>query len=138
MLAPSDPWDPNTWQPTDHEFRIYGDDQAQTWAVVDEIDYHWAIQWRWNWKRSPCGKMYLRRAVGENANGQRLRTYTLYLHVEILKRTGVQPPSPLHTIADHRDSNSHNNRRNNLRWLTPKQNGRNRFGRHATDLFERD
>jgi hypothetical protein len=127
MLMRSDPFDPNTWQPTDHEFRIYGDDNAQTWAVVDENDYHWAVQWRWCWKRSPCGKRYLRRAVGENSNGLRLRTFTLYLHVEIMKRTS-KPPTGDHKLVDHRNGNSHDNRRRNLRWATYSMNSKNLFG----------
>ena len=131
-----DPFNPNTWIISDHEFRVYGDDNAQTWAIVDEIDYQWAVQWRWHWKKSPCGKLYLRRTGSEWNNGIRLCTFTLYLHVEIHKRTGIEPTSPLHNLVDHRDSDSHNCRRNNLRWLTKEQNGRNRFGRHAHELFE--
>jgi hypothetical protein len=132
----TDPFDPNTWTHSTHEFRIYGDDNAQTWAVVSEEDYQWAIQWRWNWKPSRGGKLYLRRAVGENANGLRLRTFTLYLHVEIVKRTGIEPVTPDHKIVDHRDGNSRNNTRGNLRWATYSMNSRNLFGQYAHDLIE--
>jgi HNH endonuclease len=135
-LSLSDPFDPNTWAPSTHEFRIYGDNNAQTWAIVDEEDYHYFAQWRWNWKRSPRGKLYLRRAVGENANGLRLRTFTLYLHVEIQKRTGRLPPTKSHTLVDHRNGNSTDNRRCNLRWVTPSMNNKNLFGQYAGDLIE--
>lgn len=136
MLAPNDPFDPNTWQLSDHEFRIYGDNNAQTWCVLDEEDYLWACHWRWCWKKSQCGSMYLRRAVGENANGLRLRTYTLYLHVEIAQRAGLPRLTPHHKIVDHRDGNSTNNRRGNLRWVTPTMNCFNMYGRRSADLIE--
>lgn len=117
--------------PTQHDHRIYGNDHGSVWASVSEEDYQWAIKWRWCPKRSPCGKLYLRRAVGENANNQRLRTYTLYLHVEILKRKGDEPASEHHNLVDHLDGDSLNCRRDNLRWATRVQNNRNRFGSAA-------
>jgi hypothetical protein len=132
-------WDPSTWVFPEHEFRIYADDRAQIYAVVDEADYHWAIQWRWSWKpsrRFGDTKFYLRRAVGENQSGFRLRTYTLYLHIEIQKRTGVLPPSPAHKLVDHRNGLSLNCRRENLRWATHSMNSLNRFGSHPHDLVE--
>lgn len=135
--------DPNTWAdwPT-HEFRIYGDDRAQTWCIVDEVDYHWAIRWRWNMnrkksRRNPLKiKTYLRRAISINAFGKRLGTDTVYLHIEIMKRTGIKPPSPAHVIVDHRDGNTMNCLRSNLRWATHSMNSRNLFGQMPYDLEE--
>lgn len=122
-----DPFDPNTWPTELPERRIYGNDwDATFYAVVSEEDYPWAIQWRWNAKRSPCGKLYLRRAVGENADGQRLRTFTAYLHVEVMKRQAPQPT--LKHVADHWNGDSLDCRRDNLRWATKRENNRNRFG----------
>lgn len=111
----------------DHEHRIYGDDRASMWAVVDELDYWYFSRWRWcprQWKN----KIHLRRAVGESSNGQRLRTYSLYLHVEIMKRTGIAPASNLHCLVDHKNGDSLDCRRSNLRWATRTENNRNRFG----------
>lgn len=138
VLIFDDMWDPNTWTVPDHEFRIYGDVNASWWCIVDEEDYHWAVKYCWTKHvslNSPW-KWYLRRAVGVNRNGMRLNTYTLYLHIEIMKRTGILPPSPAHILVDHRDSNSFNCRRSNLRWATPGMNARNRFGRYPHDLIE--
>lgn len=137
-----DMWDPRTWGSCSHEHRIYGDDRAQTWAIVDEEDYQWALQWCWclNIKKSRGNplktKAYMRRAVGENANGQRLRTYTVYLHLEILKRSGAIPPSDQHIIGDHRNGHSLDCRRSNLRWATHSMNSRNVHGRYAKDLVD--
>lgn len=123
--------DPNTWDLSLLERRIYGDDNAQVYAIVDEEDYWHFTKYKWTTKRSrggPEGKFYLRRAVGENANGMRLKTFTLYLHVEIMKRKDPVRPCVAHTLVDHRDGQSLNCRRSNLRWATPTMNNRNRFG----------
>lgn len=70
-----------------HEHRVYANEKLDLYAIVDEIDYQWAVQWRWNAKRSNrSAGVYLRRAVGVNAGGIRLQTYSLYLHVEITRR----------------------------------------------------
>lgn len=113
-----------------YEHRIYGNNQASIWAVVDAIDYDFLVRHCWNTLRRPRAGLYLRRAIGENANGQRLRTFTVYLHIEVMKRAGIEPPSATHTIVDHRDGDTLNCRRSNLRWTTPKQNRHNRFGNY--------
>lgn len=120
-----------------HEFRIYGDDMAQTWAVVDEIDYQWALQWKWSPKWSRGGrKCYLRRN-GQVGSGAKDRTRkTFWLHVEIHKRSGIVQPSPLHSIVDHRNGQSFNCRRSNLRWATHTMNARNINGNEPYDLEE--
>ena len=129
-------FDPNTWEPVVHEFRIYGDDRAGVWAVIDEEDYQWAIKYRWCVKTCRYMKPYLRRAVGVSANGIRLKTYSLYLHIEIMKRTGIQPTTPQHRLVDHRNGNSFDCQRSNLRWATPRMNSLNQYGNHPHDLIE--
>jgi len=126
-------WDPTTWVEVDHEHRIYGNDQASIWAIVDEEDYHWFVQWRWTAKVSRGGKkIYLFRPA--YAGGARRRS--IYLHVEIMKRTGIEPPSAVHGITDHRNGNSLDCRRRNLRWATRSMNRRNIFGSMGYDLIE--
>ena len=139
-MPDSDPFDPNTWPIQTHEFRIYGDDNAQTWAVVDEVDYLWAVQWRWCGKFSRPDKYYLRRAwrppPGPNELASSIQPITLLLHVEVQKRTGVKPPSSAHRLVDHRNGNSKDCKRSNLRWATDGMNGKNRYGKYPTDLIE--
>ena len=122
-----------------YEYRIYGDDRGDVYALVDYEDYQWATSWRWNPKPGRTrAKLYLRRAVsfaGRRFDPNGPQTYTLYLHVEIMKRTGLLPPTPEHTLVDHRNSNSLDCRRANLRWVTRYQNNINVNGRYATDFL---
>ena len=121
-------FNPNTWSNPQHEFRIYLDNNAQIWCVVDEIDYHWAVQWRWHVnKPHPArngNKQYSCRSLGRGSAYQP----KLYLHVEIHKRTGAEQLSPLHRLVDHKDGNEFNCRRYNLQWATHKMNRRNTNG----------
>lgn len=152
-------FNPNVWLiRSPHEFRIYGDDLAQTWGVVGEEDYHFLINWKWSWtspdtagakRKRPAEKRYLRRVVEtqiapENHTGQKnwvnpetgwtVRLHkpriqtTLRMHTVVMLRSGIVPPSPEHTIPDHIDGDERNYRRENLRWATPGMNARNKFG----------
>src|SRR5215472_8744386 len=89
--------DPNTWEFPQHEFRIYGDDRAQVYAIVDEEDYHFLIRWLWSTKLSRGGrKTYLFRSAYNG--GPNLRK-SVFLHVVIMQRTGLTPPSTKHSIV---------------------------------------
>jgi hypothetical protein len=137
----ADPFDPNNWdaifaQHDAHEYRVYLDDRGDLYAIVDREDYEWAIKHRWCAKKELNGTFYARRAVGENANGQRLRTFSLYLHIEIHKRTKKRRPTRFHVLVDHRNGRSLDCRRKNLRWVTPSMNQRNRWGHAPRDLVD--
>jgi len=125
MLLVPDPFDPRFLDFGDqHEYKIYGDDHALTFARVDQIDYQWAVRWRWNVTFDKHGKKpYFRITVSETGRPD----YTVYLHVEIQKRKG-EPQPPHHTISDHLNGDSSDCRRFNLGWATPSMNRRNIFG----------
>lgn len=150
-----DDWsDPNVlFAPSPHEFRIYGDDMAQTWAVVDEVDYAFLVRWRWSWKVSRGGgKRYLRRVVDDYIKGsayystepgadgakqvqvKQRKSQTLFLHTAVILRKGDPPPSQHHHIVDHLDGDEANCRRGNLRWATHTMNNNNMFGAEAKQL----
>ena len=121
-----DPFDPNTWDWRDPVFRMYAGRQAAYACFVDEDDYKHFTQWLWE-PHINKGKIYFRRSLTERPNGVRKNT-SLYLHVEIMKRSGFLPLTEAHEIVDHLDGDTLNNRRVNLRWATRQQNNRNRFG----------
>lgn len=113
--------DPTTWEPRS-PCHLYLDDREHIYALLDEEDFSWAVQWLWSSKlnsrkikryayRTHVRRPYIRRSV--------------YLHVEIQKRCGALPPSKKHTMIDHINGNSLDNRRANLRWATPSENRRN-------------
>lgn len=132
MKSEQHPDDP-TREP--HECRIYGDDMAQTWAVVDEKHYQWAIQWRWHINKphpSRNGKkQYFVRSL---SNGDRYIP-KLYLHVEIMKRADIAPPDQFHTIVGHKDDDEWNCKEENLEWVTPRQN--RMMSKKSNDAFAR-
>ncbi len=82
-------------------------------ALVDDGDYDWAMQYKWQVRR--CGtKLYASRCTPGNPSERR----TLYMHRELL--------NPIRGIlCDHVDGDGLNNQRENLRAATRSQNGAN-------------
>lgn len=150
-MALLDFFDPTTWKFEEHEHRIYADDFANDYAVVDFVDYQYLIQWCWKLKKSRASKgtkkpkVYLARSDSEflgpdeYIDGKRIRnriTRTIYLHTVVMERTGIpKPKTNQHLIVDHADGDSFNCRRSNLRWATLSFNARNRFGCLAQELI---
>lgn len=99
-------------------------------CIVDDEDYDWLIQWKWclyDWKKV----QYARRTATIDG-----REVTWYMHREIAKKY-IKGRSLKKCLVDHKDSNGLNNRRDNLRWVSPRQNRHNQNGarwRHMTDL----
>lgn len=54
----------------------------------------------------------------------------IWMHKLICHRAYGPPPTPLHTIGDHLDGDTLDNRRHMLRWATPSMNAANKFGWH--------
>lgn len=125
MLQDADVFDPRTWSAEEPIFRVYGDVRAEVFAIVDEADYAWAVQWMWTTKKSRGGRQfYVCRQLTRWTGGLRANR-TLMLHVEVMLRTGTPKPTPEHSMVDHRDGDPMNCRRGNLRWATPSMNRRN-------------
>lgn len=103
--------------------RVYLDPRdLSIFALVDRVDYQWAVRWRWTWRFDKRGK---KRYAQRNTSVAGRRA-TLFLHKEIVRRARGEPPSPLHVIGDHADGDSLNCQRYNLDWATRSQNNARR------------
>lgn len=131
-----DPLDPTTWEEDLPYRRLYlSDRDDMLFAIVDHEDYDWAQQWSWRATKHADGRstqtlkgFYATRSERYLKLTGISATRTIYLHREILKRAGCAPSTLIHTIGDHRNGLSLDDRRRNLRWATPDENNRNRFG----------
>lgn len=150
-MALLDFFDPNTWVFEQREYRIYADDYGNDYAIVDQIDYQYLIQWRWRlkpsrrWKGTTKPKLYLSRPgheqIGEDDfhNGFRIRNRkqsTIFLHHVVAERANLPKlQTNKRLILDHADGDERHCRRHNLRWTTISFNNKNRFGSHAYELI---
>ena len=104
---------------------VYLDLQGM-FCVVDREDFTWATQWHWfaKWDRHKR-KAYAFRSVGG---------VSIFLHKEICLRANGPPPTPRHHVGDHKDGQSLNCRRQNMRWATLKENRANIDGAYARQM----
>jgi len=90
------------------------------WTIVDPMDYYALKDFKW-WVRGNGTNLYAAR----NSLTPGLRNRTVYLHRQIM-----DPPRGL--VVDHKNCNSLDNRRANLRHATRSQNMQNRRKRKNT------
>jgi hypothetical protein len=106
-------------------------------AIVSPEDLAWANQWKWTTTWDKHKKK--RYATRTTRTKDRPTPHKIYLHKQILsERMAEIPPSAKHTIGDHVDSNSLNNKRCNLEWVTPTENAsrlRSKRWRHLPDTI---
>lgn len=138
-LPHPDSMDPRYWDSDRGPYALIplSDRDGSLCAKVDWEDYEWAIAHKWGFclsqirKTGGLEKFYARRSV-RLPSGRAKE----YLHKAVLLRAVGPHPEPEYTIGDHRNGDSLDCRRANLRWATPSMNRINLNGRYPTDFFE--
>jgi hypothetical protein len=89
-------------------------------ALVDDEDYEWLNQWKWCAYKNKNTFYAARHTKTENGKQTMIR-----MHIEVIgKREGL--------ITDHINGNGLENRRENLRHVTRRQNGQNRHDERSS------
>lgn len=106
--------------------------RQEVWTLVDATDYGWLVETSWNvwWSGRARWQLYAKRNTGTARD-------TVRMHREILQR--VDPRSPAELLGlhgDHRNGQTLDNRRANLRWLTPEENRANTHLRERIPSLE--
>jgi hypothetical protein len=97
--------------------------RGQFQTKIDEQDYPIISRWRWQWKKSVGGyKVYAKRTA--RIAGKKKTILLSHFILEVCKN---QPRPSLDHDADHRNGNSLDDTRGNLRWLHKSINRRRRY-----------
>ena len=101
-------------QPSDPSYRLIPLTQGQN-AIVDTEDFEWLSQWNWfaYWDKTIKGFYARRRGTPENGKFKMIA-----MHAEIIK-------CPRGKIPDHKNRDTLDNRKENLRIATHAQNAQN-------------
>lgn len=96
-------------------------EKHDVWCLVSAVDYAWLIETNWNiwWSGRARWQLYAKRNIGPDRA-------TVRMHREILQRADPRPAIEVAALhGDHRNGQTLDNRRENLRWLTPEENRAN-------------
>ncbi len=83
--------------------------------MVDGGDYNYLGRWKWYAAKSKNGCWYAQRGINRKGKVEIIKMHRLIMGLE--RGDGI--------LCDHRDHNGLNNRRDNLRTCTNKQNNQN-------------
>ena len=89
-------------------------------ALVDDEDYEWLNQWKWYVHITEQGNQYAVRDISRKTG----KRGVIYMHKLILSKEGF--------VTDHKDRDSLNNQRGNLRLATKSQDSANKT-KYATN-----
>jgi hypothetical protein len=95
-------------------------------AIVDEQDFSWLSTWKWLAQWNPkTSTFYAARKTGSSCAGGIDRRRAILMHREILNCHGDE-------LVDHKDWDTLNNRRENLRVASNSQNMRHSKARKSS------
>jgi hypothetical protein len=106
--------------------------RQEVWCLVDAADYGWLVDNAWNvwWSGRARWQLYAKRNTGTARD-------TVRMHREILIRADPRPAGELVVLqGDHRNGQTLDNRRANLRWLLPAENRANLHPREQIPSLE--
>lgn len=86
-------------------------------TLVDDLDFEFLSQWKWDVSKDSSGNFYAKR----NSSMKDGKRHRIYMHRQVL---GLKQGDK--RLGDHRDFNTLNNQRYNLRICTQSQNQMNR------------
>ena len=112
--------------------RIILSERDQVWCLVDATDYSWLVETKWNvwWSGRARWQLYAKRNIGRDRA-------TVRMHREIMLRAEPKAPEEAAGLhVDHINGQTLDNRRANLRWVTPLQNRANHRPREAIPSLE--
>jgi len=93
-------------------------------AIVDDADYDWLNQYKWCADKTGCGGYRATRGFWRNG-----KCTKVYMHRQIMN-------APVGMDVDHRDHNTLDNQRHNLRVCTHAENGYNQASKTGTSRFK--
>lgn len=102
--------------------RIWLSERDGVWCLVDAVDYDWLSENTWNvsWGSRTPWQHYAKRNIGRERA-------TVRMHREIMTRADPRSDRFMRTHhVDHGNGQSLDNRRDNLSWVTNRQNAANR------------